>query len=244
MQDKDRLAVIRELIFYALGIALILGFVSLYWTRFTFMPSMPSVITDLFYEYGAAWTIAINAGVFVLFLVFLPYRKKIAWRSKGAFAAFILALMAEMFGVPLMIYILSPFVQISGTLQIRDMPPIFWPNRLSLLGWPGMVLGTWMTLAGMGMVIWGWKQIHRANGLVTSGLYAYMRHPQYTGLFLIIIGWIFHWATLLTLIMCPILLATYVLLARKEESELEKEFGAEYETYRQNVGMFLPFRHK
>jgi len=35
----------------------------------------------------------------------------------------------------------------------------------------------------------GWWQIHRARGaLVTSGIYRYVRHPQYLGLFMIILG--------------------------------------------------------
>jgi hypothetical protein len=32
------------------------------------------------------------------------------------------------------------------------------------------------------VVFFGWMKIHKSNGLVTSGIYKYMRHPQYTGL--------------------------------------------------------------
>lgn len=237
------MAKFKEFLFYTLGAVLIVGFVGLYWSRFTLKPGMPPAIHALLYGAGRNWAIAVNTGVFILFLLFLPYRKRIAWRSKGAFSAFILALMAEMFGVPLLIYILSPLVRFSGAVKIRDLPPILFSNEISLLGWPGVILGAWMTLVGMGLVLVGWKQIHRASGLVTEGLYARMRHPQYTGLFLIIVGWNLHWATLLTLLMSPILLVTYYYLARKEEAELLQEFGPAYAAYCQHTNRFLPWSH-
>lgn len=52
-------------------------------------------MVNLFFGKGQVWAIAANAAVFILFLAFLPYRRGIAWKSKGAFAAFILALMAD-----------------------------------------------------------------------------------------------------------------------------------------------------
>ncbi len=235
---------VREYVFYCLGFLLIAGFVYLYWTRFTLKPGMPPAINALIVERGRSWAIAVNAAVFILFLVFLPYRKRIAWRSKGAFSAFILALMAEMFGIPLLFYILAPFIRLSGEIQVRSLPRFLFDSNFVPLGWPGMILGAWMTLVGMLLVIFGWKQIHRAGGLVTGGLYAYIRHPQYTGLFLIIIGWILHWATLLTLVMCPILLLTYYFLARREESDMLQEFGEQYAAYRRHTGMFLPHLRK
>ena len=97
-------------------------------------------------------------------------------------------------------------------------------------------------LIGMVIVIIGWHQIHRAEGLVTSGIYKYIRHPQYTGFFLVMTGWLLHWETTLTVAMYPILVIMYYLLARKEEKELQNEFGDEYKSYRQNTPMFVPIR--
>jgi protein-S-isoprenylcysteine O-methyltransferase Ste14 len=92
------------------------------------------------------------------------------------------------------------------------------------------------------LVIIGWHQIHRAKGLVTTGVYKYIRHPQYTGFFLVISGWLLHWETTLTLAMYPILMVMYYLQARWEDTELIKEFGDEYEAYRRKTPMFLPIR--
>ncbi len=42
------------------------------------------------------------------------------------------------------------------------------------------------------------------------------------------LGFLFQWPTLITLIMFPILVTMYVKLARREEKEVLKEFGEQY----------------
>ena len=253
---------VKEIIFYLLGFLLIVGFVILYFPRFLGIAMVPPAIRNLvtlsfpkfldikflppavryflYSNWATIWAIAVNAGVFIMFLVFLPYRTKVEWRSKSTFAAFILALMAEMFGIPLLLYILSPVMRISYYAK-RDGG---WLNNPLIFGWNGAVIGVWLTLIGMIIVIIGWHQIHRATGLVTSGIYKYIRHPQYTGFFLVMTGWLLHWETTLTLVMYPFLVLMYYLLARKEDTELKKEFGNEYEIYRHKTPMFLPIRGK
>jgi protein-S-isoprenylcysteine O-methyltransferase Ste14 len=70
--------------------------------------------------------------------------------------------------------------------------------------------------------------------------YGYIRHPQYTGFILIMLGFLFQWPTLVTLIMFPILVAMYVILARREEREVLTEFGAEYRRYMASTPAFFP----
>ncbi len=263
-------SILKEVVFYILGVLLITGFILLYFPRFLGirglppgifyvfyqmgpaiadfiilhfprilgMEGLPPTIINFLYQLGPAWAIAVNAGIFILFLVFLPYRTKMEWRSKGTFAAFILALMAEMFGIPLLLFILSPVMRISYYAR----QPGSWLNDPLIFGWTGAVVGVWLTLIGMIIMAIGWHQIHRAKGLVTTGLYKYIRHPQYTGFFLLMTGWLLHWETTLTLVMYPILLLMYYLLGRKEDTELKKDFGDEYEIYRQKTPMFLPIR--
>ena len=104
--------------------------------------------------------------------------------------------------------------------------PSQWPAKLK----PGAVLA-----------LAGWRQIYRAEGLlVDSGLYRYIRHPQYTGFFLFLTGSLINWPTLITLFMFPILLVVYRRLAAEEEAEALGVFGLEYENYRCRTGMFLP----
>lgn len=240
MKNNSKIKLVKEVIFYILGIILIIGFVYLYWSRFVIKTGIPPVIRKLYYSGKVKEVFLLNVAVFVLFIIFLPYRKKIEWRSKGAFSAFMLALFAEMFGIPLLMYILSPLFAIFpfeglGIHHINHLRHYF------VFGWYGMVMGSYMTLIGLVLVFIGWIQIHKANELVNTVLYKYIRHPQYTGLFLIITGWILHWLNFLMVFMYPILLVIYYRLAIKEEKELIVEFGEQYKHYQQNTKMFIPF---
>jgi len=75
---------------------------------------------------------------------------------------------------------------------------------------------------------------------VTDGVYRYIRHPQYAGLFLIMVGWLIHWPTLLTLVLFPILVAVYARLALSEEKSLEQRFGEKYNSYKAQTPRFFP----
>ncbi|MGD9056771.1 MAG: isoprenylcysteine carboxylmethyltransferase family protein [Desulfobacterales bacterium] len=108
--------------------------------------------------------------------------------------------------------------------------------------WPTRAVAVWMTLSGMLLVFFGWMKIHKSKGLVTSGLYRYIRHPQYTGIFLIITGWMFRWLNPTILLMYPILLILYYKLARREEQQVLKEYGEAYLTYKKNTPMFFPIK--
>jgi protein-S-isoprenylcysteine O-methyltransferase Ste14 len=57
---------------------------------------------------------------------------------------------------------------------------------------------------------------------------------------LITLGMIADWATLPLLIMWPILAVVYYRLARREEQDMEAEFGEAYRRYKAQTGMFLP----
>lgn len=259
MSDQPKwLQQLKETAFYLLGALLIVGFVVLYFPQFLGINRPPPVIQYLLYmsfpasfnvnilpapirypvvtNWATICTIAVNAAVFLLFLVFMPYRARVEWRSKGAFAAFILALFAEMYGIPLLLYILSPLVHPPSL----DAPERSWLYNPLIFGWDGAVIGVWLTLIGMIVVAVGWHQIHRANGLVTSGIYRYVRHPQYTGIYLVMLGWLLHWETTLTLLMFPVLAVMYYFLARKEEQGLRAEFGERYDAYCRETFMFLP----
>ena len=67
-----------------------------------------------------------------------------------------------------------------------------------------------------------------------------MRHPQYSGLFLITIGMLVQWPTLVTVATWPILIAVYYCLARREEREAVVAFGDAYRAYEARVPMFVP----
>ena len=82
--------------------------------------------------------------------------------------------------------------------------------------------------------------IQSKGGLITEGPYAYVRHPQYSGLFLVMIGMLVQWPTIITALMFPVLVFVYYRLSKREESELIAQFGDEYKRYTERTPMFIP----
>ncbi|MEE8367716.1 MAG: isoprenylcysteine carboxylmethyltransferase family protein, partial [Thermoanaerobaculia bacterium] len=193
----------------------------------------PVTITWIREHLGNSGLIVINILIVLAFLALLPYRRptKGLWKSKGAFIAFVIALMTEMFGWPLLLFLLSPLV---------DVPQIARPYFDAFGHWPAVV-GTITSFIGISLVAIGWYQIHRAETLVTGGLYRFVRHPQYTGLLLFTVGWILHWPSVVTLALWPLLAAAYFWLARQEEKQAESEYGGAYVAYAARTKRFLPF---
>ncbi len=87
--------------------------------------------------------------------------------------------------------------------------------------------------------------LHRAQRtgtLAETGPYARIRHPQYVGFVLIMLGFLVQWPTILTVLMFPILVLMYWRLSLAEEREALREFGAAYEAYAIRVPRFVPRR--
>ncbi len=200
--------------------------------------------------YGLWLLVVINSAVFILFAFsFFKPRTKRDWRSFGAFSAFLVALFVEMYGFPLTIFVLS------GWLQSR-YPGVDWLAHDAghlpemLFGWqanphlgPFHVLSFVFIGGGFILISAAWKVLYEAqrrHTLATTGPYAYVRHPQYVGFILIMLGFLFQWPTLLTLAMFPILVWMYVRLARQEEREVRTEFGDAYARYAAGVRAFIP----
>lgn len=106
-----------------------------------------------------------------------------------------------------------------------------------------MFIGVAVVIVGLTLVFRGWNLLYKAqreDRLVTQGVYRYMRHPQYTGIFLALFGQIIHWPTLPTLVLFPFILWLYYRLAKKEEITMLEKFGEEYERYMKQTPMFFP----
>lgn len=199
------------------------------------------------FGYGFWSLVAVNAALFIFFVLsFLAPVKRREWRSFGVFSAFVIALFTEMYGFPLTIYLLTavlgsrypalnPFSHASGHLWITFLGGGAWMSVLIHLVSNGLMLGGLLLMGA------GWRQIHRASGaLVTDGVYARVRHPQYAGLFLITVGMLIQWPTIVTGATWPVLLAVYYRLARREEREAEARYGEAYRAYRARVPMLVP----
>lgn len=201
-------------------------------------------------SYGL-WGVAIlNSVIFILFAFsfFKPTTRR-DWTSFGAFSAFLVALFVEMYGFPLTIYALS------GWLQTR-YPEVDWLSHDAghltemLFGWranphfgPFHLVSFALIGAGFLLISAGWHVLftaQKAGRLATTGPYSYIRHPQYVGFVLVLLGFLVQWPTILTLLMFPVLVVMYLRLAKSEEREVRAEFVEAYDRYAAEVPAFFP----
>ncbi len=201
--------------------------------------------------YGLWGLVIANSLVFILFAFsFFKPNSPRDWRTFGTFAAFIVALFVEMYGIPLTLYLLA------GWLQSRypQLDPLshdaghLWQSLLGLEGDPHFgalhILSNLLVLAGFWLLASAWRVLYRAQQageLAESGPYARIRHPQYVAFVLIMLGFLLQWPTLLTLPMFPVLVLMYAHLAKREEQEMLVHFGEAYRRYRDATPAFLPW---
>lgn len=202
------------------------------------------------YAYGMWTVVAFNVILFSFFVLsFIKPKTTVEWRSMGAFMGFLVALFTEMYGFPLTVYLLSgwmgesypvlnPFSHLHGHLWLVLLGLADSRTAMTILH----VVTNVMILCGLYVMQNGWALIHAAKGnhLVTEGVYAHVRHPQYSGLFLITAGFLIQWPSLTTLVMWPILTFAYYRLAMREEKDVEQQFGQAWRDYKVRVPAFLP----
>lgn len=200
--------------------------------------------------YGLWSLVVINSLVFIIFAFsFAKPQSPRDWRSFGAFSAFLVALFSEMYGFPLTIYLLSGWL--TSHFPNVDFTSHDGGHLLEvMLGWRGHphfgpfhVLSVVFIGGGFWLLADAWRVLYRAQRshvLATAGPYRHVRHPQYVGFVLIMFGFLLQWPTLVTLVMFPILVTMYVLLAKREDREGEAAFGPDYRNWAAGTPPFLP----
>ena len=105
--------------------------------------------------------------------------------------------------------------------------------------------GAWLAINGVRETTLRVAEIHRTEAIVTVGVYSIVRHPQYFGGLLAHLGISFLLSAWYSLLLTPIMIVLIYLISRKEEEELIKEFGKEYDDYKRKVPMLIPiFRRR
>lgn len=201
--------------------------------------------TEPLVEHSGTWGLAIIMIVLLSWFLYryLAPRNWREWAGAGVVQAFIIALYAEMYGFPLTIYLLVRFLGLDRTYLSANL----W-STLFGLGETGMMvamlLGYGLLIVGIGLFAAGWRAVYRARKeerLVTDGLYSFVRHPQYLGLFIGLFGeGVVHWPTVFSVGLLPVIVVIYYFLGRREERAMLARFGAEYRAYAERVPMFIP----
>ncbi len=124
-------------------------------------------------------------------------------------------------------------------------------SGISLLGVPlshllvaiGFLLpGAYLGIKGvteMGLKV---AETHRAERVISTGVYSRVRHPQYLGAILAHVGASFLLSAYYSILVTPLIIGVNWILCWKEEKELIKEFGDDYQEYQSSVPMLFPRR--
>lgn len=177
------------------------------------------------------------------------------WRRLAPGAAFVfyllIALEAVIMITPFTVYFYALYAPVLTRLEgnpwtawLTDffLPHITYTGAplLTALAWLGPIL---LTL-GLGIFLVCAGQVYSAKllrrGVVSGGLYRFIRHPQYLGLGLAGLGLLLYWPRFIILLLYLSMLFVYSLLARHEEARMEARFGEAYRRYRDATWMFLP----
>jgi len=97
--------------------------------------------------------------------------------------------------------------------------------------WPFFVLGSRFS---------GLVAIQPGHRLVTSGIYALIRHPSYLGLLVNALGWALAFRSGVGVFLVALMLVPLVARIRSEERLLRQHFGAEYDDYARHTWRLVP----
>jgi len=105
---------------------------------------------------------------------------------------------------------------------------------------PFFIVGAWLGIEGVRETTLRTAETHRPERIATRGVYSIVRHPQYLGGLIAHVGISFLLSAGYCLLSTPLMATIIYLISWKEEKELLKEFGKEYEDYLKKVPMLIP----
>ena len=106
---------------------------------------------------------------------------------------------------------------------------------------PFVLIGGWLIISAYRLMGKELSAEHKKpEKVITEGVFSIVRHPQNLGGATLHIGMCIVLSAWYALLFTPVFLIFDYLVARKEEKELLRFFGKEYEEYKRKVPMFVP----
>jgi len=138
-------------------------------------------------------------------------------------------------------FLLAKGHRLSDPLSHRVIP------NVEALAWIGAVL----SVAGLIFCVWArftlgrnWSGVVTLKGdheLITSGPYALVRHPIYTGLLTMFLATVIVRGHVAGIIAIPFVLVSFWIKLRYEEKLMLEKFPNDYAAYQQRVKRLIPF---
>src|ERR1700722_17715221 len=135
------------------------------------------------------------------------------------------------------------------SIQRIPLPWIYvqlWPNSL-LTSW----LGAAITIAGLLFAVWAraylgsnWSRsvtIKQGHELITTGPYAVVRHPIYTGILTGFLGMAIAISQVRGFIVLVLIFVAFLIKLRMEEQWMRSQFGETYATYARQTAALVPY---
>jgi protein-S-isoprenylcysteine O-methyltransferase Ste14 len=136
-------------------------------------------------------------------------------------------------------------VMILQILGLQLFPISGKPFLPQVIGFMLIVIGVSISVSARKALGANWThayeyQIKKEHALITEGIYAYIRHPIYTGLYIAFIGGELVAQSFVALLFVLLFVGGYW-QARQEEVILLKHFGGAYKSYMKQTKMFIPY---
>jgi protein-S-isoprenylcysteine O-methyltransferase Ste14 len=166
-------------------------------------------------------------------------------RAVGFLAYFLITLEMIFMVTPFALYYYSaysPFLSAASTVPSLSWLPAFFLPHLSTEVVPS--IGGLIVLLGISGFLIGAVQVYyakfRKRGVVRSGFYKRVRHPQYLFLGVAGLGLLIVWPRFILLIIYINVLWFYYFLARNEEERMRSRYGDAYLEPMLRAPMFIP----